>query len=51
MIGQKGVAKGKAIELAEAKGNRDFASAAKITGCTDFPCKQAVLNSNRTFKN
>ena len=40
MIGQKGVAKGKAIELAEAKGNRDFANAAKITGCADFPCKK-----------
>lgn len=37
MIGQRGVIKGKAIELAEPKGNKDFAKAAQITGCADFP--------------
>lgn len=37
MIGQKGVAKGKAIEIVEAKGNKDFATAAKLTGCATFP--------------
>lgn len=37
MIGQRGVAKGKAIELAEPKGNKDFAKAAIISGCADFP--------------
>lgn len=37
MIGQRGVAKGKAIELAEPKGTKDFAKAAIISGCADFP--------------
>lgn len=56
MIGQRGVAKGKAIELAEPKGTKDFAKAATISGCADFPrelnnfyfyLKQACFNLNK----
>jgi hypothetical protein len=46
MIGQRGVAKGKAIEFAEPKGNKDFASAAKLTGCADFPRMRPKFNVN-----
>lgn len=37
MIGQKGVLKGKAIEMHEAKKDKDFAPAAHISGCVAFP--------------
>jgi len=37
MIGQRGVDKGKAVELLESKGKRDFALQAKISGCATFP--------------
>lgn len=45
MVGQRGVAKGKAVELSEQKGNRDFAAAAKIDGCIDLPCKRILTRS------
>lgn len=48
MVGQRGVAKGKAIELAEPKGNKDFANAAKITGCADFPRKNFTAINDQT---
>lgn len=44
MLGQRGVAKGKAIELVERKKNKDFAGAAKLTGCASFPRKLLDLN-------
>ncbi|CAF0770892.1 unnamed protein product [Rotaria sordida] len=37
MLGQKGLARGKAIEMHQPKGNRDFAPAAHISGCAKFP--------------
>jgi len=37
MIGQKGLSRGKAIEMHQTKGNRDFASAAHVSGCAKFP--------------
>ncbi|CAF0787597.1 unnamed protein product [Adineta ricciae] len=40
MIGQKGLARGKAIETHQPKGNRDFAPAAHISGCAKFPLGQ-----------
>ncbi|CAF3425803.1 unnamed protein product [Rotaria sp. Silwood1] len=40
MLGQKGLARGKAIEMHHPKGNRDFAPAAHISGCAKFPLGQ-----------
>ncbi|UJR23354.1 hypothetical protein I4U23_026366 [Adineta vaga] len=40
MIGQKGLARGKAIETHQPKGNRDFAPTAHISGCAKFPLGQ-----------
>ncbi|CAF3441279.1 unnamed protein product [Rotaria socialis] len=40
MIGQKGLARGKAVEMHQPKGNRDFAPAAHISGCAKFPLGQ-----------
>ncbi|CAF3774801.1 unnamed protein product [Adineta steineri] len=40
MIGQKGLARGKAIETHQPKSNRDFATAAHISGCAKFPLGQ-----------
>ncbi|CAF1025761.1 unnamed protein product [Adineta steineri] len=40
MIGQKGLARGKAIESHSRKGNRDYGAAAEISGCTKFPLGQ-----------
>lgn len=40
MIGQKGLARGKAIEMHQPKGNRDFAPAAHLSGCAKFPLGQ-----------
>ncbi|CAF2618163.1 unnamed protein product [Rotaria sp. Silwood2] len=40
MLGQKGLARGKAIEMHQPKGNRDFAPAAHISGCAKFPLGQ-----------
>jgi hypothetical protein len=40
MIGQKGLARGKAIEMHQPKGNRDFGPAAHISGCAKFPLGQ-----------
>lgn len=37
MLGQRGAAKGKAIESIESKQNREFAPAAKISGCLHLP--------------
>ncbi|CAF3773594.1 unnamed protein product [Rotaria sordida] len=37
MIGQKGLARGKAIEMHQSKGKREFGSAAHISGCAQFP--------------
>ncbi len=37
MIGQKGINKGKAIEIHEPKKSKDFAPAAMISGCVTFP--------------
>ncbi|CAF4346235.1 unnamed protein product, partial [Rotaria sp. Silwood2] len=37
MIGQKGLARGKAIEMHQSKGKRDFGSVAQISGCAKFP--------------
>ncbi|CAF1137046.1 unnamed protein product [Didymodactylos carnosus] len=37
MMGQKGLAKGKAIEMHTLKGQHDFAPAAHISGCAKFP--------------
>ena len=37
MIGQKGVLKGKALEMHEAKKDKDFAPSAVISGCISFP--------------
>ncbi len=39
MIGQRGLAKGKAIEKVEVKGKNDqFAVQAKVSGCASIPC-------------
>ncbi|CAF0806787.1 unnamed protein product [Rotaria sp. Silwood1] len=40
MIGQKGLARGKAIEMHQSKGKRDFGSAADVRGCAKFPLGQ-----------
>ncbi|CAF0720231.1 unnamed protein product [Brachionus calyciflorus] len=37
MMGQRGIAKGKAFEYIETKGKKDFSSAAKLSGCASFP--------------
>ncbi|CAF3511522.1 unnamed protein product [Rotaria socialis] len=40
MIGQKGLARGHAIEMHQSKGRSDFGSAAQISGCGKFPLGQ-----------
>lgn len=37
MLGQKGLARGKAIEVHHKKGSRDFGAIAEISGCVKFP--------------
>ncbi len=39
MIGQRGISKGKALELIERKNTKDFAPAAKLSGCLTLPRK------------
>ncbi len=43
MVGQRGTAKGKAIEVIEPKGKRDFALQAKIDGCLKIPSNIRAL--------
>ncbi len=38
-IGQRGIPKGKAIEVVENKGKKDFGAAAKSSGCLKLPSK------------
>ncbi|CAF1025896.1 unnamed protein product [Adineta ricciae] len=40
MLGQKGIPRGKAIEMHVKKGSREYAAAAHISGCATFPLGQ-----------
>ncbi|CAF4135862.1 unnamed protein product [Rotaria magnacalcarata] len=50
MIGQKGLARGKAIEMHQSKGRSDFGSAAQISGCAKFPLGQITPLSFPTLE-
>jgi hypothetical protein len=45
MFGQRGVAAGSAREWVERKGNKDFAAAAKISGCAKIPRNNYLFNN------